>query len=402
MNRLRWVLLLLVVVTVAAAPSFPPQGAGALSGLLRDATARGEVPGVVVAVVSKDATPYQEAFGVSSTLSKRPMTTDPIFAMASMTKPITSAAIMMLVDAGNLSLDDDVAWFLPKYRNPVVVTDFNAADGSFKTRPAKGPITIRQLLTHTSGLGYAFVDPMLTTIVQKSGKAETDLLLFDPGTNWHYGPSTRVLGDVVAAVSGQPLDVFLTQRIFEPLGMHDTSYLVPPAKYSRVVATSARGADGKFVEQPMPATLPASVAGDGGLYGTASDYGLFLRMLLNKGTAGDRRLLSEKSVKAMFDNQTGGVAVQTMHSANLTLSRDFPLGAGKDHWGLGFQLAAESRPNHRATGSGTWAGVFNTHFFIDPRTGIAVIVMMQTLPFYDEASMQVYERVEEAVYRNLK
>jgi CubicO group peptidase (beta-lactamase class C family) len=321
--------------------------------------------------------------------------------MASMTKPITSAAIMMLVDAGKLALDDEVAKFLPKYRNPVVITNFNAADGSYQTRPAKSAITIRQLLTHTSGLGYSFADPMLTTIEQKSGKTDTDFLLFDPGTNWHYGPSTRVLGEVVAAVSGQPLDVFLTTKILDPLGMHDTSYLVPPAKYSRVVGTNARGADGKFVERPMPATLPASVAGDGGLYGTASDYGLFLRMLLNGGTAGGRRILSGKSVKAMLEPQTK-VVVQPMHSANLALSRDFPLGAGKDRWGLGFQLAADAQPNHRSAGSGTWAGIFNTHFFIDPKKGLGVVVMMQTLPFYDEASMQVYDRAEEAVYRNLK
>ena len=124
--------------------------------------------------------------------------------------------------------------------------------------------------------------------------------------------------------------------------MHDTSYLVPPAKYPRVVAVNARGADGKFVERPMPATLAAQVAGDGGLYGTAGDYGLFLRMLLNRGKLGEARILSEKSVKTMLESQTGKVVVQPQESANLTLSRNFPLGAGKDHWGLGFQLAAEA------------------------------------------------------------
>jgi methyl acetate hydrolase len=152
----------------------------------------------------------------------------------------------------------------------------------------------------------------------------------------------------------------------------------------------------------MPATLTASVAGDGGLYGTASDYGLFLRMLLNRGTLGNTRILSDDSVKSMFDNNTGKVVVRTQQSANLLLSKNFPEGAGKDHWGLGFQLAADRVPNRRAPGSGTWAGIFNTHFFIDPASHVGVIVMMQTLPFYDEASMKVYSGVEETVYRNLK
>jgi CubicO group peptidase (beta-lactamase class C family) len=320
-----------------------------------------------------------------------------------MTKPVTSVAIMMLVDEGKLRLDDEVAKFLPKYKNPVVVSRFNEADGSFETRPAKRAITIRHLLTHTSGIGYGFASPMLTRIMQKTGKTELDSpLLFDPGENWAYGASTRVLGDVVTAISGQPIDVFLTSRILQPLGMRDTSYLVPAAKNARVVAVNARGANGRFEERPVPATLPATVQGDGGLYGTAGDYGQFLRMLLNRGTLNGTRILSEASARAMLQNHTGNVVVPLQESAAPALSRNFPVGAGKDHWGLGFQLAAERQTDRRSPGSGTWAGIFNTHFFIDPTREIGVIVMMQTLPFYDEASMKVYAGVEEAVYRNLK
>jgi CubicO group peptidase (beta-lactamase class C family) len=381
----------------------PQQGAAALSTFLKSATDRGDVPGVVVAVVNKDGILYNEAFGQSSTLTKRPMTKDTIFNMASMTKAITSVAIMVLVDEGKLKLDDEVAKYLPKYKDPLVISKFNAADASYETRPAKRQITIRHLLTHSSGMGYGFASPMLTKIMMKTGKTEAELpLLFDPGESWAYGYSTRVLGNVVEVISGQKLDAFLDARILQPLGMHDTSYLVPTTKYSRVVAVNARGADGKFTERPMPATLPASVAGDGGLYGTASDYGLFLRMLLNRGKFGDKRILSEQSAKTMLENHTGNVVVQPQESANQSLSRNFPLGAGKDHWGLGFQLAAEKQPNRRSPGSGTWAGIFNTHFFIDPSKEIGVVVMMQTLPFYDEASMKVYAGVEEAVYRNLK
>jgi CubicO group peptidase (beta-lactamase class C family) len=184
--------------------------------------------------------------------------------------------------------------------------------------------------------------------------------------------------------------------------MGDTGYRVPNEKYSRVVAVNARGADGRFVERPMPETLPATVQGDGGLYGTAVDYGRFLRMLLNGGTLGNTRILSERSVRTIFENHTGRVVVQPQASANPALSRDFPLGAGRDHWGLGFQIAAEQRPDRRSPGSGTWAGIFNTHFFIDPSREIGVVIMMQVLPFYDEAAMKLYDSVEEAVYRNLR
>jgi methyl acetate hydrolase len=404
MKRLLWLLpLLLVAVISAAPPSLPQQGTAALSTFLKQATDRGDVPGVVVAVVDKNGSLYNEAFGKSSTARNTPMTKDTIFNMASMTKAITSAAIMLLVDEGKLKVDDEVAKYLPKYKDPLVITKFNEADGTYETRAAKRPITIRHLLTHTSGIGYGFSSPMLAKIIEKTKKSELDLpLLFDPGESWAYGASTRVLGFVVEAISGQKIDAFLQSRILGPLGMSDTSYLVPTTKYSRVVAVNARNAGGTFEERPIPATIPATVQGDGGLYGTASDYGLFLRMLLNRGTLNGKRILSENAVKTMLAPSTGTVVVKEQQSSNLALSRNFPVGAGKDKWGLGFQLAAEQLPNRRSPGSGTWAGIFNTHFFVDPSKEIGVVVMMQTLPFYDEASMKVYAGVEEAVYKNLK
>src|SRR5687767_15535101 len=325
MKRLLLLLPLLFVAVTAAAPSFPQQGSTSLSAFLKSATDRGDVPGVVVAVVNEDGTLYHEAFGVSSTLRRTPMAKDTIFNMASMTKPVTSIAIMMLVEEGKLKLDDEVAKYLPKYKNPVVISKFNAADGTYETRPAKRAITIRHLLTHTSGIGYGFSSPTLTKIMQKTMQTEMDMpLLFDPGESWAYGASTRVLGQVVEAISGQRIDAFLASRILRPLGMQDTGYLVPVTKYPRVVAVNARGAEGKFVERPMPATLPANVAGDGGLYGTASDYGLFLRMLLNRGKLGDTRILSERSAKTIFENHMGKVVVQPQESANQNLSRNFP------------------------------------------------------------------------------
>ena len=403
MRHVRWILPLLFIVVTSAAPTLPQQGASAVSAVLKAATDRGDVPGVAVAVVNRDGLLYNAAAGMSRTVTHTPMAKDAIFNMASMTKPITSVAIMMLVDQGKLKLDDEVAKYLPKWKDPLVISKFHEADASYETRPAKRPITIRHLLTHTSGLGYGFASPMLTKIMEKTKKTELDLpLLFDPGDNWAYGASTRVLGHVVEAISGQKIDAFLESKILSPLGMHDTSYLVPTTKYARVVAINRRGNDGKFTELPVPGTIPATVQGDGGLYGTASDYGLFLRMLLNRGTLNGKRILSEKSVRRMLVIQTGNVVVKPQQSADQALSRNFPFGAGKDRWGLGFQLAADRRPNRRSPGSGTWAGIFNTHFFIDPSKEIGVVVMMQTLPFYDEPSMKVYADVEEAVYKSLK
>ena len=403
MKLLRWILPLFFIAVLSAAPTLPQQGTSAISAVLHTATDRGDVPGVAVAVVNKDGLLYNEGVGKSHTLTNTPMAKDTIFNMASMTKPVTSVAIMMLIDDGKLKLDDEVAKYLPKWKDPLVISRFNEADASYETRPAKRPITIRHLLTHTSGIGYGFSSPMLTKIIEKTKKTELDLpLLFDPGEGWAYGASTRVLGHVVEAISGQKIDEFLESRILSPLGMHDTSYLVPESKYPRVVAVNRRGNDGKFVELPVAGKIPATVQGDGGLYGTPSDYGLFLRMLLNRGTLNGKRILSEKSARTMFQSHTGSVVVKEQQSANQALSRNFPVGAGKDKWGLGFQLAAEKQPNRRSPGSGTWAGIFNTHFFIDPSREIGVVVMMQTLPFYDEGSMKVYADVEEAVYKNLK
>jgi methyl acetate hydrolase len=402
MKRLPWFIPLLLVATVSAAPTLPQQGIASISAVLTAAVDRGDIPGVVVAVVNKDGVLYHEAFGKSSTLANTPMAKDTIFNMASMTKPVTSIAIMMLADEGKLKLDDDVAKFLPKWKDPQVFVKFND-DGTIASRPAKRAMTIRHLLTHTSGIGYGFSNPTLGKMIAATKKGELDQpLLFDPGDSWAYGASTRVLGHVVEQISGQKLDAFFDDRILKPLAMHDTGYAVPPANYDRVVAVNTRGADGKFVERPKPAKVASQVGGDGGLYGTAGDYGQFLRMLLNRGSMNGKRFLAERTVKTIFENHMGGVLVSEQQSTNPALSKNFPLGAGKDRWGLGFQLAAERLPNRRSPGSGTWAGINNTHFVIDTRREIGIIVMTQVLPFYDDAMMKVYAGVEEAVYKHLK
>jgi methyl acetate hydrolase len=209
-----------------------------------------------------------------------------------------------------------------------------------------------------------------------------------------------VLGLIVEKVSGQPLDLFFQEHILGPLGMNDTSYAVPAEKASRVATNHSR-VNGKLVEQPNSPTQQAPPRGDGGLYSTARDYGTFVQMLLNGGTLHGVTLLSPRSVKAMGENQIGSVVVSEQPAANPALTRPFPLGAGYDKFGLGFQIAVRDQryADLRSPGSLSWAGISNTHFWIDPARGIGAVVLMQVLPFYDDAAIRTLREFEAAVYR---
>lgn len=389
---------------MTAAPMLTDAGKAALAQAASAAIAQGDVPGVVTLIVSRDGVLYQGAAGKQDVGRNVPMPADAIFRIASMTKPVTSVALMMLVDAGKVQLDDPVSTYLPEFDQRPVIVKFNATTGSYETRPAKRQITIRHLLTNTAGLGYAFTDPTVAKIVEVSKKNEPELpLLQDPGTQWTYSPATRVLGRVVEKVSGEPLDVYLRGKIFEPLKMTDTGHAVPEWKVSRVVTVHNRK-DGRLSEAPNELIQESPVRGDGGLYSTAQDYARFLRMLLNGGTLDGAKILSAKSVQLMGQNHIGEIFIQTQPDANPARTRPFPLGAGRDKFGLGFQItSADPRyAKFRSPGSLSWGGINNTHFWIDPRRQIVAVVMMQVLPFYDEASIGVLRGLEAIVYQHLK
>ncbi len=398
--------LLLTVVSIpsAAPPALDTQGASAIGTFLKSAIARGDVPGVVVLVTAPDRVLYHEAFGKMSLGQGTEMQKDSIFNIASMTKAVTSAGVMMLIDEGKLSLDDEVSKYLPAYKSRQVISKVDLAAGTFETKPATRPITIRQLLTHTSGIGYSWSDPGLALIQKKTGAADLDLpLVHEPGEKWTYGASTRVLGHVIEKISGQGIDAFLEARILGPLGMRDTGYAVPAAKHARVVTRNQK-ADGKITEIPNPNPIPATVRGDGGLYSTAADYARFVQMILNHGQLGGVRLLKEQTVRQMERNQTGSVKVRLQPTAEPLRSKPSPLGAGEDVWGLGFQLAAPAKPeaNMRRPGSMNWAGINNTFYWIDPQQQIGVIVMMQVLPFYDDAAIGILQGTEKLVYQHVR
>ena len=389
------------------AKGFSDSGRAALSRQLSSAVNRGDVPGTVALVVGRDGVLYEGAAGKLDVAHDMPMPANAVFSIASMTKPVTSVAIMMLLERGQLKLDDPVSKYLTGFDNPQVLTKFNEKDATYETRPVKRPMTIRHLLTHTSGIAYAAFNPIVYRLKEATKKHEWELpLLNDPGDKWNYGPSTAVLGMIVEKISGQSLEGYFQQHIFVPLGMVDTSYAVPLAKQSRVATQHGR-IDGVLQEQPqepIPATPVAPFRGDCCLYSTAQDYGKFMEMLLNGGSLGPAKILSERSVKMMGENNIGPIFVELQLAADQSLSKPFPLGAGRDKFGLGFQIAS-SDPKYakfRSEGSLSWAGIYNTEFWIDPKRYIGVVMMMQVLPFYDDGAIRTMRDFEELVYQNVR
>jgi methyl acetate hydrolase len=392
-------------VRSAGLPTLSAGGAAAIDRMFQAAVDAGEIPGVVAAVTNKSEILYLKAFGKQDVAHGVPMATDTVFRIASMTKPVTSVGIMMLYEQGKLKLDDEAGMYVPSMKDRQVVMTFNENEKgpTYTTRPARQAITVRQLLTHTSGMAYSFTSTVTLALQMKTGKDQTDLpLLFDPGTKWHYSPATAVLGSMVETLGGQPLEEFDQARIFRPLGMTDTSYFLPAAKTGRLATVHQRDGNG-LVENPNPATYTGAVRGDGGLVSTASDYSAFLQMFLNEGTRRGTRLLKADSVRLMTSNQIGPLVVETMPAAMPRVSDAFPFGAGKDKFGLGFQIAATdgTSAHERAAGSYTWAGIDNTHFWVDPKNGIGVVILTQVLPFYNPTSMDVMKRFEHLIYENL-
>ena len=403
----RALLLCLLAFTLAgeatAAPAVSSADKPALDSFLQQSLRDSHIPGMVAMVVGKDRILYSGAFGRADVAAQRPMQMDSIFRIASMTKPVTSLAVMMLIEEGRVGLEDPVGKYLPEYAGRPVLDTFYPLDRSYTTRPAAREISIRHLLTHTSGLGYTFSS---LTLSQLQGTDPTKFvaappLLHDPGTQWSYGESTRVLGLLVEKVTGRPLADVLRERIFEPLGMNDTTYVVPAAKHDRVV-TIHRWAGQGLVETPNPAgEISAPVQGDGGLHSTAADYAKFMQLILNEGrTADGRRLVRAGTVKLMTRNHTGTVRVRLQEAANPALSAVFPLGAGRDSYGLGFQVTGTPAvPGMRSPGSLSWAGIFNTEFWIDPARGVGGILLMQYLPFYDRQAIEALQGFEQRVYK---
>ncbi|MBC7522165.1 MAG: beta-lactamase family protein [Sandarakinorhabdus sp.] len=330
---------------------------------------------------------------------------DAVFQLASMTKAIVSVAAMQLVEAGKLNLDAPIGDLLPDLADPQVITGFSEG-GSAQIRPAAQPITLRHLLTHTSGMGYDFVHADMARArgappVPGTMESIRTPLLFDPGDGWAYGISTDWVGLAVEAASGQRLDAYVAQHVTGPLGMADTHFGLEKADKARLVANMARGADGALV--PFPINIGGGagefISGGGGMIGTAADYMRFVRMLLNGGSLDGAVVLRPETVAEMSRNQIGTLRAGVMETTMPALSARvewFPeMTAG---WGLGFLINPEAGADGRAAGSLAWAGICNTYFWIDPASDVVAVLLMQLLPFADPGALAVLAAFERAVY----
>ena len=383
-----------------------------MDAVLREAADSGEVPGVVAMAATDRGLLYEGAFGRRALDGPEPMTLDSVFRIASMTKAITSVAAMQLVEQGKLALEAPVPDIDPTLGAPRVLEGFDAA-GAPRLRPAKRPITLRHLLTHTAGFGYDMWDPavgryLAAARVPARGTGHVASirvpLVFDPGERWEYGINTDWVGRLVEAASGRPLDAYFRERIFAPLGMADSGFVTTAEQRARQARLHQRQADGTLAPQPLepPAAAAEFWSGGGPLYSTGRDYLQFLQMLLHGGAWNGARLLRPETVALMHRNHTGDLPAGVMRTARPEMSNDVDFFPGaRVRWGLGYMLNLDPGPSGRSAGTVSWGGIFNTYYWLDPVRRVTGLVMTQILPFADPRVLALYGRFERAVYEAL-
>ncbi len=372
--------------------------------ILEAGVASGHAPGFVAAAFGPEGA-VTVAAGALGVDNPAPMGPDTVFWIASLTKAVTTAAALQLVEQGRADLDAPVGQWLPRLAQPKVLEGFDAA-GAPITRPARKPITLRRLLTHTSGLAYDFCSADLTRYLQATGQSlfgaeDPDLpLMFEPGGGWLYGIGIDWAGRFIEAVSGEPLDAYLDARIFQPLGMTDTTFAPGAAQAERRASVHARLPDGGLAATTFAMPPPPHFGmGGGGLYSTAPDYLTFLRAILGGGALGGARILQEETVAAMMTNQIGDVAAGVLKTSNPSLSNDFePMPGLAKGWGLGFLINHAPVAAGRGAGSLAWAGLANCYYWADPAAGRAGVLMSQVLPFADPRVLATFDAFERATY----
>ncbi len=381
---------------LAAASQLPAQST--LDHALQHSMERHAIPCVTATVASSREILYQGAFGTRDAASGQAVQIDSIFRIASMTKAITSVAALQLVEKKKFSLDEPAEKYLPELSGKQVLAGFDPASGRARLRPPNSPISLRHLLTHTSGLCYSLWHQDMKKWESSPGVTSStpSPLMFDPGTSWQYGQGIDVAGRLVESASGLTLEEYFQQHILRPLGMQDTSFIFPPAKFDRLVTGYRRQLDGTLKsddrKQPTP---PRAFNGGGGLFSTAPDYTRFAQMILNKG--GD--ILSPESYKLLSTNQTGDIRAGVLNTTTPAASADVDFHPGEsDRYTLGFLMNPKSYAPGRAAGSLAWAGIANTFYWIDPASDRCAVVMMQFQPFVDPNAMALLREFEQAVY----
>jgi CubicO group peptidase (beta-lactamase class C family) len=331
-----------------------------------------------------------------------------VFWIASMTKALVSVAALQLVERGKLSLDGDLGELLPDLKGLEVLEGFDA-DGKPRLRPAQGAVTLRQLLTHTSGFAYAFSSADLLAWSQTSGApdpnsgtraAHRQPLAFDPGQGWIYGIGIDWAGIAIEAASGQRLDAYLAEHVTGPLGMTDTGFSLSPDQAARKASMHVRGPDGTLIA--IPFALPENpevMPGGGGLHSTPRDYSRFLRMLMGEGVLDGVRVLKAETVRSLAENQTGPHRAGVLNSALPNMSNDFDMypGMTAGH-GLATLVTPPGAGEGRGAGSLAWAGLANTYYWADPAAGKAGVLMTQLLPFADPEVLDLLKALERDAY----
>jgi methyl acetate hydrolase len=396
----------------AAAPIKPEPGTfSQIDAMLRAATRAAEVPGVVALAATDHGLLYEGIFGSRRLHDGPAMTRDTVFRIASMVKLITSVAALQLVEQDKLALDAPVPDIEPAVGSPQVLDGFDAK-GLPQLRPAQRPITLRHLLTHTSGFAYRLWDAKAARYARSLEllpKAQRKLappnpLMFDPGAHWQYGPSIDRVGRIVEAISGEALDVYFRKHILDPLGMNDTAFVLKPQQRARQASVHRRGPNGALTAQPMEQNAPRqSFSGGGGIYSTAPHYLTLLRALLAGGALDGARILRPETAALMGQNQIGDIDVGVLKTTVPALSNDVDLCPGVTRkWGFGHMINMGAIAGGRSAGSLTWGGLLNTYYWIDPGRKIAAVFMTQVLPFADSRVLRLYRQFERGIYAALK
>ena len=396
----------------AQAPTGPKPGTfSQIDAMLRTAANAGEIPGVVALAATDRGLLYEGIFGKRRLGDAPAMTRDTVFRVASMVKLITSVAALQLVEQDKLSLDAPAPAIEPAIGAPQVLDGFDGK-GLPQLRPAQRPITLRHLLTHTSGFAYRLWDAKAARYAKSLEllpKAQRKLapptpLMFDPGAGWQYGTSIDWVGRIVEAISGESLDVYFRKHILDPLGMIDTAVVLTPQQRAREASVHRRGPNGVLTAEPMEQNSPRQTfSGGGGIYSTAPDYLTLIRALLAGGALGGVRILRPETVALMGQNQIGDVDVGVLKTTVPALSNDVDLCPGVTRkWGFGHMITMQAVAGGRSAGSLTWGGLLNTYYWIDPGRKIAAVFMTQVLPFADGRALRLHRQFEHGIYAALK
>jgi methyl acetate hydrolase len=399
---------------VAHARQPASSAAGALARIdatLRTSVSAAELPGIVAMAANEGGIIYEGVVGERRLHDGPPMTRDTVFRIASMVKLITSVAALQLVEQGKLSLDAPVPDIDTALSAPQVVDGYDEAEKP-RLRPPRRPIALHHLLTHTAGFVYrlwAADEIRYYKAVDKLPSAERSKfprtpLMFDPGERWQYGPNIDWVGKIIEATSGEPLDTYFRKNIFEPLGMKDTAFVISAEQRTREASGHRRLPDKSLKAEPLerepkPQAAPQSFSGGGGIHSTAPDYLTLIRALLNGGELDGARILKPETVALMGQNQIGRVEAGILKTTSPGLSNDVDFFPGISlKWGFGHMINMQPGPDGRSAGSMTWAGLYNTYYWIDPKKHVAAVFMTQVLPFADQETLRVYRQFERGIY----